>query len=268
VERLAGKVAIVTGGAAGIGEATVRRMIAEGATVVVADINEKGAQTLASELGENASALAFDANDVESIRSMIEQTISQHGRIDVLHNNAARTDPEFMSRDTTVVDMDFDFFDEMIAVTLRSYVAGCKFVIPHMLEQGGGAIIQTSSLNGSAGHVSGTAYGMAKAGVNVLTKYVATQYGRKGIRCNAIAVGVVMTEARKAHGARLTAVAGPHVLTPRLGEPADAAAIAAFLASEDAAFVNGQLIHCDGGWLAHQPHVGDLVRQMESDSQD
>jgi NAD(P)-dependent dehydrogenase (short-subunit alcohol dehydrogenase family) len=268
MRRLEGKVAIITGGAGGIGEATARRMLAEGATVVLADIDEGRAQALAEELGEHASAVAFDAGDVESIRDLIEQTIERHRHIDILHNNAARTDPAWMSRDTTVADMDFDFFDETLAVTLRSYLAGCKFVIPHMLEQGGGAIIQTSSLNGSAGHVSGTAYGIAKAGVNVLTQYVATQYGRKGIRCNAIAVGVVMTEGRKANGAQLNAVAGPHVLTPRLGEPDDAAAIAAFLASDDAAFVNGQLIHCDGGWLAHQPHVGDLVRRMESGGED
>ena len=265
MERLAGKICIVTGAASagGIGQASARRMHAEGATVVLADIAEERAREVAADLGERASAVGFDAADVDSIRSLIQTVVDRHGRIDVLYNNANPSGPEWMARDLAVADIDIDYFDESLAVTLRSYFAACKFAIPHMLEQGGGAIIQASSLQAVGGHVRGTAYAIGKAGVNTLTQYVATQYGRRGIRCNSIVIGVIMTETRRRSGAPLTAAAQPHVLTPRLGEPEDIAALAAFLASDDAAFVNGQLIYCDGGFMAHLPHAGELLRQME-----
>lgn len=262
MRRLEGKIAIVTGGAGGIGVATGRRLTDEGATVVLADIDLTRAEAAAAEIGRGASALRYDAGDVATIQAMVAETVRRHGRLDILLNNAAITTPQIQREDTTAVDITMETWDRVLAVNLRGYLAGCKYAIPVMLEQGGGAIINTASGSGLVGDLSRIAYGTSKAGAIALTRYVATQYGRRGIRCNAVAPGLILTEASKQAVPELIAMISNHVLTPRLGKPEDVAAVVAFLASEDAGFINGETICCNGGSQAHQPHTHDLAELM------
>jgi NAD(P)-dependent dehydrogenase (short-subunit alcohol dehydrogenase family) len=263
MRRLEDKIAIVTGGAGGIGSATARRLIAEGARVVVADIDLARAHAVASDLGPEALALQYDAAHVTSIEALVEATVRHFGRVDILHNNAAVTAPELQSRDTTAVDIPFEIWDLTLQVNLKSYMAGCKYALPHMLAQGSGAIINTASGSGSHGDLARIAYGTSKAGIINLTRYIATQHGRAGIRCNAISPGLIVTPAAEKAVPELLRMIAEHVLTPRLGRAEDVAALVAFLASEDAGYINGENITCDGGMCAHQPHVADLRKYMQ-----
>jgi NAD(P)-dependent dehydrogenase (short-subunit alcohol dehydrogenase family) len=263
MRRLEDKVAIVTGGAGGIGSATARRLASEGARVVVADINLPQASEVADSIGAPALALAYDAADVASIKDLVEATVRHFGRLDILHNNTAITAAEVQSHDTTVVDIPFETWDMTLQVNLKSYMAGCKFALPHMLARGGGAIINTASGSGSHGDLARVAYGTSKAAIINLTRYVATQHGRDGIRCNAISPGLILTAASEKAVPELLRMISEHVSTPRLGRPEDVAALVAFLASEDAGYINGENITCDGGMCAHQPHVADLRKYMQ-----
>jgi NAD(P)-dependent dehydrogenase (short-subunit alcohol dehydrogenase family) len=258
VRRLEGRIAIVTGGAGGIGSATARRFTQEGAKVLVADINEASAELVAGQIGGETSAAGYDAADPASIEAMIALAVSRYGRLDILHNNAALTAPEIVQSDTTAVGIPLEVWDAVMAVNLRGYLAACKYAIPVMLSQGGGAIINTASGSGLVGDLSRIAYGASKAGAIAITRSIATQHGRQGIRCNAIAPGLILTEATQKAVPELVSIISHHVLTPRLGRPEDVAAVAAFLASDDAGFINGETIRCNGGSLEHQPHTHEL----------
>ena len=250
--------AIITGGAGGIGAATTARFVSEGAHVVVADIDGTRAKEVAGRHGENASAFAFDAADNESVRAMMVGVAARFRRIDILDNNHAQLNEAALTQDTTIVDTPFEVWNDLMAVNAGSYFATCKFTIPHMLANGGGAIINTATGCALSGDVRRTAYGASKAAVVALTQYVATQYGKKGIRCNTIAPGLMLTETLKRASPELLSVMGRHVLSPRLGEPDDIAALAAFLASDDSSYINGELICCDGGLLAHLPQMAEM----------
>lgn len=258
MKRLEGRVAIVTGGAGGLGAAATARFVSEGAHVVVADIDEARANEVAAEHGDKAFAFAFDAADSESVRTMIDGVASRFEKIDILYNNLALLSEAAMTQDTNVVDTPLDVWNDLMAVNAGSYFAACKFAIPHMLARGGGVIINTASGAALAGEAVRTTYGVSKAAVVALTKYVATQYGKKGVRCNTIAPGLILTDTLKRNAPELVGIMSRHILTPSLGEPEDIAALAAFLASDDSRYINGQLICCDGGLLAHHPHVAEI----------
>jgi NAD(P)-dependent dehydrogenase (short-subunit alcohol dehydrogenase family) len=192
--------------------------------------------------------------------AMVEAAAKHFGGLDILHNNAAASDPALMSRDGDVADLDVTVFDRTLAVNLRGPMLGCKHAIPRMLARGGGAIVNTSSASGLVGDPVRTAYGVSKAGLDSLTRYVATQYGKRGIRCNSIAPGVIATPALAANVPReMIAIYERSHLTPRLGRPEDIAAAVVFLASDDAAFITGQTLSVDGGLLAHHPAFGELL---------
>lgn len=260
MNRLTGKVAVVTGGASGIGAATCKRLVAEGARVAIGDLNIDAAQALAAELGDAALAVHFDAGDVASVAALIAATVERFGRLDILHNNAALMSHEVIKQDSNPVDIDFDIWDRTFRVNLRGYVAGCKYAIPHLLKAGGGAIVMTASGSGHRGDLANIAYGASKSAVIGFSRYVATIYGKQGIRCNSISPGLIRTEggSKNVQGEMLT-VMERNTLTPRLGLPEDIAAMVAFLASEDGAFVTGQDIMVDGGMLAHMPYYSDFM---------
>jgi NAD(P)-dependent dehydrogenase (short-subunit alcohol dehydrogenase family) len=260
MKRLEGKIALITGGGGGIGAATGQRLTDEGAKVVLADINLEWAQAAADRIGHGATAVAYDAEDVSSIAAMVATTVERHGTLDILHNNAALTDPAIGRQDTTAVDIPLDIWDRIMAVNLRGYLAASKYAIPHMLKKGKGAIINTASGSGFVGDLSRIAYGTTKAGAMQITRAIATQYGRQGIRCNAVAPGLILTEASKKGVPEMLDIIANHVLTQRLGQPEDIAAVVAFLASDDAGFINGETIRCNGGSLEHQPHTHDLAQ--------
>lgn len=263
MKRLAGKVAIVTGGGGGIGSAVARRFVAEGANVVVADLFEKMAMAAAQPLGDAALAVQFDAADPASVEALVEQTVRHFGQLDILHNNAAMTDPAKHPLDTDAVTIPIEIWDEIIDINLRGYLLGCKYAIPHMVKGGGGSIINTASNSGTAGDLARIAYGTSKGGIITLTKYIATQHGRQNIRCNSVAPGVVLTEALDATAPGLKEIIKRHMLTPEFGTPDDIAALVAFLASDESRYITGENISISGGGLVHQPHYADLLQLME-----
>lgn len=263
MRRLEGKVAIVTGGGGGIGSAVVRRFVSEGARVAVADLFEHLAQAAAGPLGDSALAIQFDAVDPASVEAMVEQTVSHFGRLDILHNNAAMTDPAKHPLDTDAVAIPIEIWDEIIDVNLRGYLLGCKYAIPHMVKGGGGSIINTASNSGSAGDLARIAYGASKGAIITMTKYIATQHGRQNIRCNSVAPGVVLTEALDKTAPGLKEIIKRHILTPDFGTPEDIAALVAFLASDESRYITGENISISGGGLSHQPHYADLLELME-----
>jgi NAD(P)-dependent dehydrogenase (short-subunit alcohol dehydrogenase family) len=254
-------VAIVTGGASGIGAATSRRLVAEGARVGIGDINGEGAQLLAKELGDAAIGVRFDAADVASVEQLVTTTVDHFGRLDILHNNAAIMAPDVIARDTNPVDIDFEIWDRTFDVNVRGYLAGCKYAIPHMLQQGRGSIVNTASGSGVFGDLATIAYGSSKAAIIGFTRYVATIYGKRGIRCNAINPGLIRSEGGKKNvsGAMVDILAA-NTLTPRLGQPEDIAAAVAYLASDDAEFVTGAILNVDGGITCHAPYMSDVLR--------
>lgn len=259
--RFDDRVAVITGAASGIGEATARLVASLGGAVVVADIDGSRAQAVAEAIvadGGRAVASVTDVSAEDQIEAMVRTAIDTFGRIDVLHNNAAALGPDALGRDRGVVDMDLELWDRTQAITLRGVMLGCKHAVPHMVSQGGGAIVNTASTAGQAGDFARSAYGAAKAGVENLTRSVATMYGHAGVRCNAVAPGLVLSPAALAQlSDEQLAGFARHRLLAHTGEPNDIAWMVAFLASDLARYVTGQIVNVDGGVLAHFPSYAD-----------
>ena len=258
MNRFEGRVAIVTGGGGGIGTAVTARLVAEGARVAVADVAEDRARAVAELHGDKAIAIRFDASDPGSVQAMVERTVEAFGRLDILHNNAALTDPVLQGQDTTAVDIPIEIWEQTMSINATGYLLGCKYAIPHMIKGGRGSIINTTSGSGTLGDLSRIAYGSSKGAIIAMTRYVATQYGAQNIRCNAIAPGLILTEATERNVPELVRTISRHVLTTRLGRPEDVANLVAFLASDEAGYITGQNISLDGGMAAHQAHYADF----------
>lgn len=263
---LTGKVAIITGAGSGMGQAAALLMAERGACIVAADIAPDRAEATAALIharGGEALACGADISSEADWQTVTRATLDRHGRIDVLYNNAADLRPEIYGRDAAIAleEMDVALWDHVLAVNLRGTMLGCKHVVPQMATQGSGSIINASSNAAAAGQETTMAYAASKAGVNVLTQYVATAYGQRGIRCNAIAPGLVVSEAVKAGlDPALVRVFEDNILTPYTGLPEDVAEVAAFLASDAARYITGQVIAVDGGLTAHAPYYADLRR--------
>lgn len=259
MKGLAGKVALITGGGGRIGAAVAERLAAEGVRVALGDLNLDAARAVADRLGGGALAIRFDAEDPASIAAMVAEAADAFGRIDVLHNNAALLDPAVLNRDTTAADIDIGTWDRTMDVNVRGYLIACQQVIPHMRRQGGGSIINTSSNAAAAGDLLRIAYGTSKGAIVTMTKYIATQFGRENIRCNAIMPGLILDEELEARVPHLAETTKRHLLLTRNGRPDDVAGLVAFFASDDAAFITGQVLSCDGGLVGHQPFFADMV---------
>ena len=253
--RVEGKVAVVTGGAGGIGGATARALARQGASVAVVDVDGVGAERVAEEIrGEGGAALAVtaDLSEEPAVVGAVRAVVDHFGRLDVLHNNAALTESDFLTKDTPVTELALEVWDRTLAVNLTSQMLTCKHAVPEMARHGGGSIINMSSGASLKGDRTRTAYGVSKAGVNALTLYVATAHGKQGIRVNTIVPGLIITDAVRAHLTDdILASLGRAILTPHLGQPDDIADLVVFLASEESRYITGQMIPIDGGMSAH-----------------
>jgi NAD(P)-dependent dehydrogenase (short-subunit alcohol dehydrogenase family) len=242
-----GRVALVTGAAGGgIGKATARRLLAEGASVLVTDVHERRTEQTIAELGEEFSTdrmmgVLMDAGDRDQIDAALAKATERFGPVDVLVNNAA------VNALNPVGDMTPEDWDWAIGVNLSGPWYLCRQVLPAMVEAGWGSIVNITSV---AGYIHGTnegPYAGAKAALHQLTRTVATEYGPKGVRCNAVAPGVIHTWFVDAKAPQLLDEAQRTPLR-RLGKPDDIANVVAWLVSEESSFVTGETINASGGW--------------------
>lgn len=241
--RLAGKVAIVTGGASGIGEAVARRFIMEGARVLVADIDRERGE----ELARSSTGLAFQVTDVSSpseCAEMVEQALSRFGAVDILVNNA------FWSKAHRIHKLADEGWKKTLEVTLDAVFYGSRAVLPLFREQGHGVIVNTASISGLGGDDGMSAYNAAKAAVVNFTRTAALENARRGIRINCVCPGLIATPAVKRAflseaGSRERI--GEQLPMGRLGEPDEMANVFLFLASDEASYVTGAAFVADGG---------------------
>lgn len=262
------KVALITGAGSGIGAATARRMAAEGASVGLVDLRIDAADEVAatiSESGGRAIAVQADVSREEDVAAAVRTVVDAFGALHVMHNNAAAI--ELSLDDVAVADLPLEIWERALAVNAGGVLLGCKHALPHLLAAGGGAIINTASGAAHAGDATRPAYGASKGAVVSLTRYVASQYGKRGVRCNAIAPGIIVTEALDLFVPQeIRDTWLRHMVSPRLGVPDDVAALAVFLASDEAEFINGQTIDVDGGTLVHQPWLADFELAGEAEA--
>lgn len=267
MKRVQGKVALITGGASGIGLSTAILLAKEGAKVVIADYNIEGAKDAAAAIqsdGGEAAAVFLDAGKEESIKEAVEFTVKQFGTITVLFNNVGLTN---LQKDLDVVNMDLDEWDRLMNVNVKSVLLGSRFAIPHMIEAGGGSIINTASMAGFAGDAIRSAYGASKAAVVNLTKYIAVQYGKDKIRCNAIAPGLILTPAAKNNlSPEVLGIFEKYNALPYHGEADDIGYTALFLASDESKFITGQTIQVEGGHYISNPTAPDFKALAEQNS--
>jgi len=244
MKRFEDQVAIVTGGASGIGQATARRLAGEGAAVVIADVNGEGAGGVArsiSEGGGRAIALQVDVTDAPGVRAMTEQAIAAFGKIDILVSNAG------WDRAGPFADTDEELWDRVIAINYRGHLATCHAALPHMRERGGGRIVTVASDAGRVGSSGEVVYSGAKGAVIAFTKGLAREVARYGINVNCVAPGLVDTPLLAGMPEKLIAAIVRSIPLRRTGVPEEIAAAICFLASVDAAYITGQTLSVNGG---------------------
>jgi NAD(P)-dependent dehydrogenase (short-subunit alcohol dehydrogenase family) len=248
---LNGRVVLVAGGAGGIGTATCVRLAEEGASVVVADLNEQAAADVAATIrasGGSAESTPIDLRVEQSVVAAIDLAAKAFGGLDVLHANAADLSPDTIGQDSDVESMPLEVFDRTIAVNLRGHVLCARHAIPKLLERGGGALVFTSSAAAFAGEPERPSYAMAKSGLGGLVRHVASRWGKLGIRANAVAPGLVLTDTiRESLDPAFRDMAMGLTRSARLGTPEDIASMVAFLASDDSSWITGQVFSVDGG---------------------
>ncbi len=256
--RFQDKVAVITGGASGIGAATARLMVEEGASVVIADLNEALGHALAERLGDEA--VMFRKCDVAAradVEAMIEHAIRRFTRIDVLFNNAG------IGCFGETPELDPETWAQVIAVDLNAVFYACRAAIPHMRRTGGGAIVNTASISGLAGDYGFSAYNAAKGAVVNYTRSLAIDHAKDNIRVNALCPGLIDTPltapAKQMSGVLDAWLEG--IPMKRAGAPEEMAKVVAFLASDDASYVTGSIVVADGGVTAHtgQPDLRGLM---------
>lgn len=260
---LAGKVAVVTGGASGIGRATAELLAAQGAAVMIADLDESNAGAAADAItasGGRALALRADMREEGQVRAAIEATVAHFGGVDLLDNTVSYNAPEQTGADGEIHEMDAAIWNRALEINLRGPMLAAKYCIPQMLKRGGGAIVNISSTAGILSLGTVPAYAASKAAVHSLSQSIATAYGRRGIRCNTIAPGFIDTPTTRKMGDQFFQMTLDNNVLPYLGQPDDIAQAALFLLSDAARYITGQLLAVDGGQTIHLPVVADMWR--------
>jgi NAD(P)-dependent dehydrogenase (short-subunit alcohol dehydrogenase family) len=248
--RLDGKVCIVTGAGSGIGRATAVRFAEEGARVTCVDVNAEAVAEVAREIGPSAFAVQADVSDPAQVKFYTDATVERWGSLGVVFNNAGINLPGIFHEASDEV------VDRTLAVNVKGPIYGCRYAIPHMLRAGGGSLINTTSVNGLVAEPFLAIYATSKGAIVMLTKGIALDYAKQGIRCNAIAPGWVDTPINYAHAELLGGLqevyASIDSFQPigRPGEPREIANVALFLASDESSFVTGSVIVADGGMTA------------------
>jgi NAD(P)-dependent dehydrogenase (short-subunit alcohol dehydrogenase family) len=251
--RLDGKVAIITGGASGMGEATARIFVREGARVVIGDVQREKGEAVAASLGAACVFRPVDVSSSEDVRGLVRHAVDSFGKLDIMYNNAGIGGGE-----GSIMECSEETFDRIIAVDLKAVWLGMKHCLPYLIQSGGGSIITTASVSAFMGMRGQGAYGAAKGGVVQLTRVCAIEFADQGIRANCICPGGTATPLIWANPASQVHSTPEEVRArmkyvqpiPRAGEPEDIANAALWLASDESSFVTGQAITVDGGWMA------------------
>jgi NAD(P)-dependent dehydrogenase (short-subunit alcohol dehydrogenase family) len=253
MSRLANKVAVITGGGAGIGRASARMFAAEGAKVVVAEIDAASGEASAREAGPSARFVRTDVTDEDSVKAMVRAALDAFGRIDVLLNCAGGS----VAEDRHVTEVDLAVWERTIALDMKGPFLCCRHVIPAMLAQRAGSVVNFSSVVALRGSHYAHVYDTAKGGIIAFTRALAGAYSPKGIRANAICPGVILTERIRDRFREGNAIrfGGMEDVTSRypfgVGPPEDIASVALFLASDESRMVNGAAIPAEGGMSAY-----------------
>jgi NAD(P)-dependent dehydrogenase (short-subunit alcohol dehydrogenase family) len=249
-DRLAGKVCIVTGAGSGIGRATAIRLAEEGARVTCVDVNAEAVEDTADDIGDAAAAVTADVSDDAQVRRYTDDTVARWGGLDVAFNNAGVNLP------TVFHDAPDELIERTIAVNLKGVIYGCRAAIPHMLAMGGGSIINTGSVNSLVSEPFLSIYAATKGAILMLSRSIALDYAKQGIRCNCLCPGWVDTPVNYAHAEMLGGL--QHVYDTidsfqpigRPGEPREIANVVLFLASDESSFVTGSAVVADGAMTA------------------
>lgn len=259
--NLKGKVAIVTGSTSGIGIGIAKVMALNGATVVVTGRREEKGKQVAEEINQLGGEAVFHKLDItseESIKTLMDDVYNQFGKIDVLVNNAASTN----AMDGNITDVSSEAWDHMLTTDLKSVFLASKYALNYMIEKKTGSIINIGSSSGVAGNLGWSAYGPSKAAVANLTKNIAYQYGKQGIRCNCIHPGLIVTPQNQANIPDFFRdIYLDCTEVDRVGCPEDIGYLACFLASDMAGYITSQEILVDGGMMSHGPTY-DFLRKL------
>ena len=259
MDRLKGKVAIVTGSTSGIGIGIARLYAAEGAKVVICGRRQEKGQAVVDRIvseGGEASYHFMDITDLSSIEKLFADTVEKYGKIDILVNNAANV----ALKDGRIDELTVDMWDAIFQSDLRGTFYATKCVLPYMEKnEKGGSIVNIGSMASINGDISSTAYACAKAGVDMLTKSVALQYGKKGIRCNCVRPGLIVTPENDANVPPFVKdIFLSNIMVNRYGCPEDIGHLCVYLASDESEYVTGQIMTVDGGLNSHVPTVAQF----------
>lgn len=260
--RFKDRIALVTGAASGIGAATARRLVAEGARVLAVDINHEGLQALVEELGSNAKPHTADVANRAEVEGMVKASIDHFGALDILVNNAG------IGSLGRAADLDPDEWRQVMAINLDAVFLASRAALPHLLPRRG-CIVNTASISGMGADYGFTAYNTTKAAVINLTRVMSIDYAAQGVRVNAVSPGFISTPLVSMLPPALEQEFTTRIPMQRAGKPEEIAAVITFLASADASFLTGQNIAVDGGMTAHtgQPDVFGFVERMQELSQ-
>lgn len=259
MDRLKGKVAIVTGSTSGIGIGIARLYAAEGAKVVICGRRAEKGQAVVDSIvkeGGEASYHFMDITDLESIEKLMADTAEKYGKIDILVNNAANV----ALKDGRVDELTIEMWDGIFQSDMRGTFYTTKCVLPYMQKnENGGSIVNIGSMASCGGDLGSTAYACAKAGVDMLTKYTALQYGKQNIRCNCVRPGLIVTPENEARVPQaLKDIFLSNIMVNRYGCPEDIGHMCVYFGSDESAYVSGQIINVDGGMNSHAPTVAQF----------